>query len=162
GDHDRTLPAQLRDGLLRLVLVEGLAVPPLGVGQERHAVPLLGPGHDQRGTVAVGGRAVGPVDLFDVVPVDRQGPPAERLGSRPSSGAVWPFGSANRALASFFGSPTSNPRWPAKRRASRWAADSEEVGCPGPAAVEHRLESPPSWAASSFHVCRSSIAASSM
>ncbi len=67
------------------------------------------------------------------------------------SGEAWPFDRTNRSFASAFGSATSVRRWPAYRTASRWAADSDDVGCPEPAAVEHRMESTASWAASSFH-----------
>ena len=40
----------------------------------------------------------------------------------------------------------------------RCAADIDEVGWPEPAAVEHRIESTASWAASSFHSCTVPIA----
>src|SRR6266567_385794 len=58
-----------------------------------------------------------------------------------------------RSFPGFPGSSTSYRRWSEYRTASRCAADSEDVGCPEPAAVEHRMLSIPSCAASSFHAC---------
>ena len=49
-----------------------------------------------------------------------------------SAGAACPFDMTNRSLASDRGSSTSVRRWLAYRTASRWAHDSDEVGCPIP------------------------------
>src|SRR6266542_1656583 len=73
------------------------------------------------------------------------------LSTEYSSGDAWPFERMNRSLPRSLGSSTSNRRWSENSTASRWAADIEDVGCPDPAAVEHRMLSTLSWAASSFH-----------
>ena len=75
---DVPLAAELGDRLVETVGGDGLAVPPLLVREERHAVPLLGPRHDQRGTVVGGRIAVRAIDRVDVVSVDLDRVPAER------------------------------------------------------------------------------------
>jgi hypothetical protein len=64
-------------------------------------------------------------------------------------------------LPRFFGSSTSNRRWSENSTAARWAADMDEVGCPDAAAVDARMLSTQSWAASSFHSCTLSMVTAS-
>ena len=66
------------------------------------------------------------------------------------TGAAWPFESTNRSFARSAGSATFVRRWSAYRTAMRWAADMEDVGCPEPAAVVHRMLSTASCVAKSF------------
>jgi hypothetical protein len=57
------------------------------------------------------------------------------------SGDAWPFDRTKRSFARPFGSATSYRRWSDHRTADRCAAESDDVGCPDPAAVELRIES---------------------
>ena len=78
-DRDRTDAPELLDRPLCHLRRQRLAVPAILVGDLGHAVALLGARHDHRRSVVLGGGTVRLVDRHDVMPVDREGVPPERL-----------------------------------------------------------------------------------
>ncbi len=81
-ERARRARAELREGLLRLLGVEGLPVPALLVLEERDALPLHGLGDDDRGPLRLPRLAERVVDRGEVVAIDDDRLAAERLHPR--------------------------------------------------------------------------------
>src|SRR5438034_6881149 len=55
------------------------------------------------------------------------------------SGEAWPLEKIKWSFAGLSGCPKSYRKCPASKTAMRSAAERDDVGCPEPAAVEHRM-----------------------
>src|SRR5581483_2950953 len=81
-ERPRRLVAELGEGLLGLLGGERLPVPALLVLEERDALPLDRAGDDRRGPARVAGARERVVDLGEIVSVDDERFPSERLDAR--------------------------------------------------------------------------------